>query len=499
MAKVSDWRVRIDEVTPPVLPDVGSLAFPPRPPVEGPDPVYGIENLSFEGGGSKGIAYCGALRLLEEQGIYPDHVHRVAGTSSGSFLAAMVAMGMRSDELIELLYSTDLVALMNDARFGKVGAMWNIFRTLGMNPGEQLLAFLGDRLEERTGSANVTFKQLFDRCGRELCVPITNLTRMCTEYCHPKTTPDMPVRLAVGMSMSLPVLMRPYRILRNIAEGIEEEDLYTDGGLLCNYPLHAFDGWWLSRKASDAFLHRLRPLNELGKLVHERFHPRNEATLGLTVFDVEDIDASAHWVLAEPPDRPVTKLAKERSQKEAENDRRCAAQIQLEEAMGRLMDAMAAVETDGDGMVSRAECLALFDSGAMSRDDAMSLFHTADPAAIFERLDENQDGQISYDELLRFMDSHNVDLTARAFGTRLAEPGSFPNFMSLMMKTMLVHIRQQSLHHEDKYRTIAINTDYVGTADFELEDADRAFLLETGERATRAFLERRKARRGAAE
>ena len=40
--------------------------------------------------------------------------------------------------------------------------------------------------------------------GHELCVVITNLNTTTEEYFHPKTTPDVPIRLAVRMSMSVP-------------------------------------------------------------------------------------------------------------------------------------------------------------------------------------------------------------------------------------------------------------------------------------------------------
>ena len=40
--------------------------------------------------------------------------------------------------------------------------------------------------------------------NRELCIAVTNLSQGCVEYCHPKTTPDMPVTTAVRMSLSVP-------------------------------------------------------------------------------------------------------------------------------------------------------------------------------------------------------------------------------------------------------------------------------------------------------
>jgi arachidonate 5-lipoxygenase len=68
-------------------------------------------------------------------------------------------------------------------------------------------------------------------------------------------------------------------------------------------------------------------------------------------------------------------------------------------------------------------------------------------------------------------------------------PTSMTNFMSTVFQTMVSHLRRLTLHPDDRLRTVPIDTDYIGTADFELEEGDRLFLLETGRRATRAFLD----------
>ena len=92
---------------------------------------------------------------------------------------------------------------------------------------------------------------------------------MSTEYFHPKTTPNTPIKMAVRMSMALPgvvaccccesslydffYLLKKYIFLMQIVlfSGVfqsvkyvndENTDVYVDGGLLCNYPIHAFDG-----------------------------------------------------------------------------------------------------------------------------------------------------------------------------------------------------------------------------------------------------------------
>ncbi len=50
--------------------------------------TYQFRNLVFEGGGVKGIAYVGAIKVLEEKGIMPNIV-RVGGTSAGAINAVL--------------------------------------------------------------------------------------------------------------------------------------------------------------------------------------------------------------------------------------------------------------------------------------------------------------------------------------------------------------------------------------------------------------------------
>ena len=45
--------------------------------------TYPFKNLVFEGGGVKGIAYAGAMKVLEKKGILKNIV-RVGGTSAGA-------------------------------------------------------------------------------------------------------------------------------------------------------------------------------------------------------------------------------------------------------------------------------------------------------------------------------------------------------------------------------------------------------------------------------
>ena len=61
-------------------------------------------NLVLQGGGPKGIAYIGAIKVLEENlGKGLPHIRRVAGTSAGAITAVALALGLSHDEILKEL------------------------------------------------------------------------------------------------------------------------------------------------------------------------------------------------------------------------------------------------------------------------------------------------------------------------------------------------------------------------------------------------------------
>lgn len=67
--------------------------------------------LVLSGGGAKGIAHVGVLKVLEEAGIKPDYI---TGTSMGSIVGAFYAMGYTADEISEINGNTDWSKLLSD-------------------------------------------------------------------------------------------------------------------------------------------------------------------------------------------------------------------------------------------------------------------------------------------------------------------------------------------------------------------------------------------------
>ena len=75
--------------------------------------AYQFKNLIFEGGGVKGIAYVGAIKVLEEKGIMSNIV-RVGGTSAGAINAVLVGLGYTSAQTLNIMNKLNFKKFMDD-------------------------------------------------------------------------------------------------------------------------------------------------------------------------------------------------------------------------------------------------------------------------------------------------------------------------------------------------------------------------------------------------
>jgi len=493
LAGVTPERMRratlmFSDPPPTALPPVEEIKYPPNPPTAVGPTRYPWENLTFEGGGAKGYAYIGAVQALERAGIYPAQVRRVAGTSVGSILAMFAALGATGAEMAERVL-TDLQELVLDGAGGRVGSAVRAAVARGMHPGRRSFDFLGEVLHDYTGSADVTFGQLLDRCGRELCVPVTNVTRMMTEYCHPKTTPHMPVRVAVRMSMSLPVLLQPVLLQRGSTPlGAEEAEVYVDGGLLCNNPAHAFDGWWLSLDPEDSFMRRILDLDDaVGYYSRSvRFSPESPKTLSFTLFSSDEADLSRAWVRpgGGPPPRPDTP-ARARFE---ETERRTATRASIPRPLQRILSALRDMDVNADGLISLDELERAVDSGEVSSVELLTVFGTTSVGEVFAELNRNGDGMIDFGEVVAFIEALGGDLTTQLVGFPARPPRTLAGFAANLFDAVSRDLSRATYSPTSRARTVPICTDYVGTQAFDLARADYAFLVDSARRSTRAFL-----------
>ncbi|XP_033741848.1 uncharacterized protein YqhO-like [Pecten maximus] len=468
---------------------------PPAPPTElelrarqinPAEHVYPFENLVFEGGGSKGMAYCGAVRALEDCGMFPQ-IKRFAGTSAGALTAALMSVGYNSHD-VEIFMRNDMSKnFMLDGSF-----VWRLFTFIprfvfgyGLSPASRLNNWLGERFREKTGSDDITFKQLYEFNGKELCIVVTNVNNMAEEYCHPKTTPDMPVRLAVRMSMSIPGMFQVVKYSHNPQS---PSNMYIDGGVLCNYPIHCFDGWWLSMKPKDAFVRRMHDLDQLPAMLSKacRFGERSDKTLGFLVYSEAEADNFRFYLEKRTPvlsrsnstlnrKRRTELIAKSRDRK------------RISAAVSRFFPLLDKYEADLDGKINDQEFQNIYDH--ISEEDRHTLFGDLGGSnAVFKRLDGNGNGLVTFQEIIQYIEGRGLAVNQRYLGYKRQDVTGIVSYASTILGTVLLNLKRLHMEYDDLGRTVGINTGHIETADFDLEEEDIIFLLDQGRTTTIDFL-----------
>jgi NTE family protein len=229
-----------------------------------------FENLVFEGGGIKGIAYAGAISVLEEKDIMPD-IRRVAGTSAGAITATFLALGASGAQIEQILHETQFSAF-EDASLGVVRNTWRLLHRYGWYKGDVFSAWAKKQIAALGGDADITFSTLADHAKerpgkyRELYMIGTDLSAQKPAIYSAEHTPDFPVWRALRISMSLPLVF---------ASVSRRHDVWVDGGLSWNYPIDLFD-------------HPRYLRNVAGKHTDDSYNP---ATLGFRVDSRAEIQA----------------------------------------------------------------------------------------------------------------------------------------------------------------------------------------------------------------
>jgi NTE family protein len=211
-------------------------------------------DLVLEGGGVKGAGLAGAVRVLAEHYDF----HRVAGTSAGAIVAALVAAG-RGDELEALTIDTDFADFLDEGTCGRfLGTLGNGIDMLareGIYRGRALHHWIQDTLAD-AGVWSWGDLRLPGTTARtpvehryRLVVIVSDVSRgrmlrLPWDYerllgCSPD---GMPVADAVRASASIPFFFRPWRLPVDpaLTDG-RSEIVLTDGGMLSNYPIGLFD------------------------------------------------------------------------------------------------------------------------------------------------------------------------------------------------------------------------------------------------------------------
>ena len=197
--------------------------------------------LVLSGGGAKGAAHIGVLKYIEEAGIPIDYI---AGTSMGSIVGGMYALGYTSDEILSIISEVDWDRLISDQverkkisyerKYESRSQLLTIPFSVGTDKQElQSRSFKnslptgivsGDNLINLFNSLSVGYSDPLDFNDLPtpfLCIA-TNVINGEADVLNKGIFSK-----SLRASMAIPVLFDPVKI---------DDILYADGGLVNNFP-----------------------------------------------------------------------------------------------------------------------------------------------------------------------------------------------------------------------------------------------------------------------
>ncbi len=246
--------------------------------------AYHFKNLIFEGGGVKGIAYIGAVEVLQAKRILRK-VSRVGGTSAGAINAALLGLNFSLDEMKDILWELDFNTFLDDS-WGVVRDTKRLIEEFGWYKGDFFRQWIGGLIKEKTGNSESTFAdidaQKKNKGFKDMYFIGTNLSTHFCEVFSKEHTPRMCIADAVRISMSIPLFFTAKRGLRS--------DLYVDGGLLANYPIKLFDrDKYVTANAlcRDYYEEHNQALVEMGKEISKYVY--NKESLGFRLDSAKEI------------------------------------------------------------------------------------------------------------------------------------------------------------------------------------------------------------------
>ena len=236
----------------------------------------------------KGIAYVGALEVLDSEGIL-NNIERVAGTSAGAMVAVMVALRYSAEEVRQVLWNLDFKEFKDSSR-GVLRDTIRLFKEYGWYKGDFFRDQIAKLIEKKTGNGEMTFEQL-EETGqyRDLYLVGADLTTGLSKVfsAHNQETKTMKIADAARISMSIPLFFAAVR------GGKDNKHLFVDGGLLDNYTVKTFDRQTYLADINNArrteYYEKINEMLRMQRATTRNEYVYNKETLGFRLDAKEDI------------------------------------------------------------------------------------------------------------------------------------------------------------------------------------------------------------------
>ena len=188
-----------------------------------------IKTLCLSGGGINCLSFIGALEYLEYCNyINIDKINNYIGTSGGYILCLFLVLGYSLKEIKDFILKFDFNPLNNIDN----NNLDNILINYGINNGDSFIIIFINFIKSKFNIENINFLDLYKITKKKLNIIGTNFTKSCEECFNYKTTPSMPIIIALRISISIPIFFAPIYYNNNY---------YIDGGIYNNFGLNYSD------------------------------------------------------------------------------------------------------------------------------------------------------------------------------------------------------------------------------------------------------------------
>jgi len=182
-------------------------------------PVY-YDTLVLSGASSKAFATLGAIQYAFDNYLFKN-VTNYVGTSSGSMICYLLAIGYTPIEIMVYICSNQIMEKMYD------------FNIVAMIQGRGAISFSNIQEElEKMSISKIgylpTLNDIKEKMKKNLVCVTHNLTENRTEYLSWETHPHLPCVTAIHMSSNLPLVFENYRY---------GNCFYVDGGISDNFAI----------------------------------------------------------------------------------------------------------------------------------------------------------------------------------------------------------------------------------------------------------------------
>jgi predicted acylesterase/phospholipase RssA len=219
-----------------------------------------IKHLVIAAGGPSGCTMYGALRLLNQEGVWNiNDIKTIYGSSVGSFIAVLLSLNYEWKTMDTFLLkrpwskiymSPSSSSIIGTATSGvaasiaeatskaasyafdaknKLDTISKLYHQCGIYGIKEFTESLRPAMEGKDFNVNVTMKEYFDKTGIELHFVVTELNKFDSIDMSYKTHPNQSLIEACYMSCCYPFIFTPI---------FRDGGVYIDGAIINDYPLN---------------------------------------------------------------------------------------------------------------------------------------------------------------------------------------------------------------------------------------------------------------------